>query len=74
MSPQKSYGKPKKFCNYRCGVNFQQKKNAKRTPVRNAWVFTGFVKVPERNFTIPLDRYMDSATLIEMKRLEADEA
>ena len=67
-------GRMKKFCSQKCQINYHNNKNMNRKPYRTSWVRTGFVKVPERVFTTPLDRYMDSATLIEMKRLEVDEA
>lgn len=67
---QNSHGKRRKFCSGICGIRYNQKKNGRRTPLRNAWTFTGYVKIPERNFTTPLDDYMDSATLFEMKKLE----
>tara|TARA_Y100001956_G_scaffold8908_1_gene7597 strand:- start:53 stop:307 length:255 start_codon:yes stop_codon:yes gene_type:complete len=67
-------GRMKKFCSQKCAIIFHKNKNMNRMPYKSSWVYTGFVKVPERVFTTPLDRYMDSATLIEMKRLEVDEA
>jgi len=72
-SQQLPRGRIKKFCSSKCQVLYNRKKNESRKPTGHAWVFTGFVKIPERHFTITLDRYLDNSTLFEMRRLEASE-
>ena len=70
---QNSHGKRRKFCSGICGTRYNQKKNGRPSEfelLNTTWTFTGYVKIPERNFTTPLDDYMDSATLFEMKKLE----